>query len=76
MGIGAPVQVSGTEGAGLSIRSDAGTGHERLDVALDGERFVVIEGPVEADGLTWWKIQSVADPERQGWAAADYLTLE
>ena len=75
MGIGASVQISGTEGSGLNIRSEAGLGTAVRFVALDSEVFEVRGGPEEVDGFTWWYLVTPYDSERNGWAAADYLTL-
>jgi len=41
----------------------------------EGSRFTVLEGPNLVDGLTWWRIQDVADPARVGWAASNYLEV-
>ena len=71
--IGASVTVTGTGGAGLSLRAAASRSAERLAVAFDGEAFQVIGGPLSADGLMWWQLQSLADPQLRGWAAANYL---
>ncbi len=69
--IGGYVRVSGTEGLGLSLREEpAGL---RLGIAAEGEVFVVLDGPRQADGLTWWKLMDREDQARQGWAAANYL---
>ena len=71
--IGEEVEVTGTGSAGLSLRAGVGLDADRLGVALEGETFLVISGPVEADDLTWWRIRSTTDPNREGWAAANYL---
>lgn len=34
---------------------------------IDGARGRVIDGPVEADGVTWWRLEAL------GWASASYL---
>lgn len=67
--------IARAEDSGVNVRSAAGVQNERLFVAENGEAFTIIEGPTEADGLTWWKIQSPTDPNRAGWAAAAYLEL-
>ena len=71
--IGEMVEVTGTGGAGLSLRAGAARDADRLDVALEGESFLVISGPIEADDLTWWRLRDPDDPQREGWAAANYL---
>ena len=75
MGIGAFVQVSGTDGDGLRLRQGPGLGNEMQFLGLDGELFQIGDGPVEADGYTWWYVIGSYDETRQGWAAADFLTL-
>jgi hypothetical protein len=74
LGRGIRAQVTGTGSAGLSLRENPGTGTERIDVAADGETFLVVAGPEEADGYTWWLLRDENDPQREGWAAATYLT--
>jgi hypothetical protein len=64
-----------SEESGLNVRSEAGIQNELLFVADDGEPFTIVDGPTQADGFTWWKIQSPNDPTRAGWAAAVYLEL-
>ena len=68
------VQVIGTGTAGLSIRAEAGTAAERIDVAQEGESLLIAAGPQDADGYTWWLVRDEENPEREGWAAATYLS--
>ncbi|MBN2394213.1 MAG: SH3 domain-containing protein [Anaerolineae bacterium] len=75
IGVGVRVQISGTGAAGLSIRASASTSAERLDVAAEGEIFIVAAGPAQGDDLTWWFLRDEANPQREGWAAADYLVI-
>lgn len=75
MGIGAFVQVSGTDGDGLRLRQGAGLEYEMQFLGLDGELFLIAAGPVEVDGYTWWFVVGSYDETRQGWAAANFLTL-
>lgn len=75
IGIGAYVQVNGTSGAGLKIRQDPGTSGAQLFIAMDSEVFKVIDGPVESDGYTWWKLETVMDSTRVGWGVVDYLEV-
>jgi hypothetical protein len=77
VGIGAYVQVIGTGGAGLRMRDEPGLGGTVNFTALDSEVFLVIDGPVEMDGYTWWHLEAPYDATRNGWSAGDYLnTLE
>jgi hypothetical protein len=69
------VQVSGTSGEGLRLRSDAGLNNQILLLGTEGEIFQVREGPKEADGYTWWYLVSPQDEGRHGWAVANFLQL-
>lgn len=73
--LGAYVQITGTEGAGLRIRSGPGTGNKPLFLGLDAEVFLVKEGPAESDGFTWWLLEAPYDSTRAGWAASKYLQV-
>jgi len=42
--------------------------------AMDSEAFLVIDGPVEADGYIWWHLEAPYDQTRNGWSAGDFLT--
>lgn len=75
IGIGAFVQVSGTGGDGLRLRQAPGLGAEMQFLGLEGELFQVADGPVEADGYSWWFVVGSYDETRQGWAAADFLEV-
>jgi hypothetical protein len=59
----------------LNIRADAGVNQKLLTTAVKGDRFKVLEGPKQADNLTWWKIQDTVNLDTVGWAAADYLDV-
>jgi hypothetical protein len=74
IGVGAYVQVSGTEGAGLRMRADPGLGTAIMFTALDSEVFLVIDGPIEDDGYIWWHLEAPYDQTRNGWSAGDFLT--
>jgi hypothetical protein len=69
------VQISGTSGVGLKVRQDPGLNGTMNFVANESEVFQVIDGPVKKDNLIWWKLVTPYDQARQGWAAADYLSL-
>lgn len=74
IGIGAYVQVTGTQGAGLRMRAEPGLAGSVNFTALDSEAFLVIDGPVEADGYVWWHLEAPYDQTRNGWSAGDFLT--
>jgi hypothetical protein len=71
--LGSYVQVAQTGGQGLRIRANPGLQGDFLLLALDSELFIVIDGPVELDGYTWWKLVAPYDEARTGWAAAPFL---
>ncbi len=73
LSIGLYVQVVGTEGEGLRIRSSPSLSSETLFVAMEDEAFRVADGPQVADGKTWWYLTAPYDQTRSGWAASDYL---
>jgi hypothetical protein len=74
IGVGAYVQVTGTNGAGLRMRAEPGLAGTVNFTALDAEVFLVIDGPVDADGYTWWYLEAPYDKTRNGWSAGDFLT--
>jgi hypothetical protein len=75
IGIGGYVQISGTEGEGLRIRSAAGLNSETVFRGEEAEVFVVRDGPQEVDGYTWWYLVAPYDETRAGWAASDFLAV-
>jgi hypothetical protein len=73
--IGSYVQIKGTEGVGLRIRSAPGLSGDSLFIAFDAEVFVVKGGPRQTDGYTWYELVAPNDPTRTGWAASDFFTI-
>ena len=61
------------EGDCLSVRAQPSQQAERSICLPDGTTAVIEEGPVEAEGFTWWRItgEGIA-----GWAAGTWLRLE
>ncbi len=74
IGVGIYVQVTGTGGSGLRMRGEPGLDGPINFSAMDSEVFLVIDGPVTADGYTWWHLEAPYDRNRNGWSAADFLT--
>jgi hypothetical protein len=72
---GVYVQISGTDGVGLRLRSGPSTGNEPRFLGMDSEVFLVKDGPREADGFTWWYLEAPYDPGRSGWAVSAYLAI-
>jgi hypothetical protein len=75
IGVGAYVQISGTEGEGLRIRTAPGLTGDTVFFGGESEVFVVRDGPQTADGYTWWYLVAPYDETRAGWAAADFLVI-
>ncbi|MCJ7624469.1 MAG: hypothetical protein MUO76_13275 [Anaerolineaceae bacterium] len=69
------VQISGTDGAGLRLRSGPGLENPPEFLGMDAEVFKVRDGPIESDGFTWWFLVAPYDENRNGWAASDYLEV-
>jgi len=67
------VRIFKTDGDGLTIRSFAGLEGDPIYLGLDGEEFIIIEGPKIVDNQIWWKIASIVNPQKNGWAVQDYL---
>jgi hypothetical protein len=73
IGVGGYVQITGTEGEGLRLRSDPGLNGTPAFLGYDEEVFQVRDGPRDVDGYTWWYLVAPYDETRAGWAAADFL---
>jgi hypothetical protein len=69
------VQITGTDGQGLRIRSGPGTTNDSKFLGMDSEVFKITDGPVHSDGMTWWYLVAPYDSTRSGWAAANYLNV-
>ena len=67
------VQILGTDGEGLRLRSDPGLSGTPVFLGFDEEVFEVRDGPQESDGYVWWYLVAPYDESRNGWAAADFL---
>ncbi|MBN2555928.1 MAG: SH3 domain-containing protein [Anaerolineales bacterium] len=67
------VQVTGTEGVGLRLRTEAGIESAIILVALDNELFEVRGGPVDLEAGRWWFLVNPYDASQAGWADDRYL---
>jgi hypothetical protein len=70
---GAYVQVTGTGGDGLRLRSEPGLAGEVKFLGLEAEVFLVKDGPLLVDGYSWWFLAAPYDESIQGWAVSNYL---
>lgn len=73
--IGAVIVVIGTQGQGLNVRQGPGTDYAVNFLANDNDRFLVKDGPRQAQGYTWWYIIDPADQNRFGWAIEDNMQV-
>lgn len=65
------MKVSDTGALGLRSRSGPGLNYETTGVFDEGAELRVIDGPQEADGIVWWKLESESGVT--GWAAGNFL---
>lgn len=75
LAVGAYVQVRGTGGDGLRLRTGPGLDNDVRLLGLEDEVFLVQDGPQQVDGYTWWYLLGPYDETRRGWAVANYLAL-
>lgn len=73
LSIGGLAEVYGTEGDGLRLRQDPSTNGTIKLLGSESEVFILQDGPVDADGRTWFYLVSPSDATRAGWAVADFL---
>ena len=71
--VGMYIHISKTGGDGLRIRSFAGFDGIPIYLGSEGEEFEIIEGPKINEGKIWWKIVSINNPQKNGWAVQDYF---
>lgn len=64
-------QVANTGGIGVTVRGGPSTDNVRLVLLNEGEVALVIGGPQDGGGFTWWQIQM--DDGTEGWVAAAFL---
>jgi len=65
--------IVGTEGHGLNGRTGPGVNAEVKLSFAEGSVVQLLEGPVEADGYTWWRVQGSGG---DAWVASKWLQLE
>jgi hypothetical protein len=73
--IGNYVQVSGTGGDGLRLHNTAEVSSKVNYIAYEAEVFLVIKGPIDADGYIWWELQDPYTDNAVGWGVANYLQV-
>ena len=73
---GVYVKVVNTEADGLRFRWGPGTDTITKKFVEDGTILKVLDGPEEADGLTWWRLEDSSEQDEDlkiGWAADEWL---
>jgi len=63
--IGSAAFINTTEGDRLNLRSGAGISFDVVAQVDDGTQVVLLEGPIPADGFTWWRVR--LSDGRSGW---------
>ena len=56
---------------GLNVRTEPGTSGSKITTMAAGSTGTVLEGPVSAEGYTWWRISY--DDGTTGWSADNWL---
>ena len=69
------VQITGTDGDGLRLRVSPALSSDPLFLGYDSEVFLITDGPIQADGYTWWYLTAPYDQTRSGWAVVNYLSF-
>jgi hypothetical protein len=59
-----------TDGTRLFSRAGPGRNEEVVTRFENGTELIVRDGPVKADGFTWWEVEGA---NGRGWSAADFL---
>ena len=73
--IGSLVQIYGTDGEGLNLRTEPNTASAIQFLGFDLELFEVVDGPVQTEGYWWWFLQTPVEHNRSGWAVENYLEI-
>jgi hypothetical protein len=73
--VGVYILVTNTGGEGLNIHADPSINSKVLFSGNDAEVFLIAEGPVDAEGFTWWRLTASYDATRTGWAVQNYLSV-
>jgi hypothetical protein len=68
--VGDHAEVVNTEGQPLRARSGPGLSFDIVTRFPEGARVVVLDGPVDKDGYTWWKVRG---EQGEGWCADRWL---
>ncbi len=73
LGVGSQVKVTETGGFGVNMREGSGVTFAIVETVLDETILDIIEGPVDGDGYTWWRVR--IEDGREGWVVQDFMAL-
>jgi hypothetical protein len=73
MAIGRYVRVTGTEGVGVSLRQEPDVNTARMGIGKEGDVLLILDGPRQRGGYTWWLVRDPDNEELRGWAVGDFL---
>jgi hypothetical protein len=71
--VGSRLWVAGTGGAGLNLRSAPRLSSDVVGALDEGDLVQVLEGPVLADGIHWYRVDSITGDDL-GWADGRFLS--
>jgi hypothetical protein len=71
---GTNVEVKGTDGDGLRVRAAPSLQGEVSAVLVEGAQVEVLEGPIAADAMRWYRVRYDRQG-RNGWVAGQFLTV-
>jgi cytoskeletal protein RodZ len=74
LAVGSTAWVRKAGGQGLNRRDAPGLNSNVQDSLAIGTQLTLQEGPVQADGYTWWRVQ--ASDGRVGWVAGEELVTQ
>ncbi|MDQ4074839.1 MAG: SH3 domain-containing protein [Chloroflexota bacterium] len=71
LAVGEPAIVTGTDGLGVNLRQAENTSSEVIQILTDDTPLTVVEGPVEGEGYTWWRVR--LEDGTEGWVVEEFL---
>ena len=70
VGLGGRYTVFVASARGLNLRETPSSGGTRIETIVNGADVFVLDGPVEAEGISWWYVRRVRS-DVQGWIAGN-----
>ncbi len=65
--------IKGNGASPLNVREEASLKGKLVTSLKEGEKVIILEGPKDADGRSWYKIETNG---KTGWAVKDYIELQ